>query len=80
MVILAVVAVVVLLLAARAWKSVAPTASQITEPGTGAPVPTHGQEDAAQEVRGGNMPDLNEMRNSTSEHSDQLQEALEQTQ
>jgi len=77
-VILAVVLVVVLLLVARSWRSVAPTAAQI-QGGEGGVVDDHGETDAAAAQRSGDLPDLNEMREETDAHAEQVQEALEAT-
>jgi len=75
--ILLVVVAIVLFLAARAWKGVMPEASQSIRPS--APVSDHGQTEAAGEVRSGNLPDMNEMRNRTSDHADSLRDALEES-
>lgn len=69
---------VVMVLAAKSWKSVAPTAMEVT--GIDAPAVTidaHGQTEAAAELQHGGLPKLDEMRQETSDHSDTLREALE---
>ncbi len=72
MILMAIVMVIVLLLVARAWTSVAPTAAQIASPsdsGLG-----EGEEDEDAQRR----PTLNDMRESTKEHAEQLEEARKQ--
>ena len=76
-VLLVVVLAVVLLLVARSWKSVAPTAIQVTNGGEGdVVVPDHGEAAAGAAVSSGNLPDLNEMQQETDAHAQQVQEAL----
>ena len=77
-VMLVVVLAVVLLLAARQWKSVAPVALQI-DPDQPAIANDHGEAGAGEALRSGGLPDLQDMRQQTGEHADQLQEALEAT-
>ncbi len=67
--------VIVLLLAARAWKSAMPVAAQALKPGTGSAVPDHGDPQAAQAIRSGNLPDLKKMGQSTDAHIKQVQAA-----
>ena len=69
MVILVVVMAVVLLLVAKSWKSVAPTAVQLSADGPSAPLEVHGE-------NVGSLPGLNEMRSETDAHAEQLQQAL----
>ena len=77
MVMLVVVLAVVLLLVARNWRAVAPTAMQISDPELGSSVDDHGQAEAGAAVRSGQLPDLNDMRRQTDSHSQDVQEALE---
>ena len=74
---LVVVMAVVLLLVARSWKSVAPAATAVS--GSGAPVQVddHGESGAGTAVRSGDLPDLQEMREETRAHSEELQEAMQ---
>ncbi len=79
MILMAVVMVIVLLLVARAWTSVAPTAVQITSPSiSGLP---QDDSDTAQDGEGEEdedaqrLPTLNDMRENTAEHAEQLEEA-----
>jgi hypothetical protein len=77
MVMLVVVLAVVLLLVARNWRAVAPTAMQISDPELGSSVDDRGQAEAGAAVRSGQLPDLNDMRLQTDAHSQDVQEALE---
>lgn len=74
-VILLVVLVVVTLLAARLWNGTAPVVHQVVE-GTSAPtaVPDHGQPGAASAL--GELPNLNEMRSATDDHTQEVNGAL----
>jgi hypothetical protein len=67
--------VIVLLLVARAWKSVAPTAVQITSPSLGLEEGEEGEEGEEDKDR---LPTLNDMRENTAEHAEQLEEARKQ--
>ena len=82
MVMLVVVTAIVLLLVAKNWQKVAPTAMELQDDG-GGPVPQdfddHGESGAAQELRQGNLPGLKEMRQNTGAYSDRLQNALDET-
>ncbi len=78
MLMLVIVLAIVLLLAARNWQAVAPTAAQVADPGNAATVEDHGQTEAGEAIRSGRLPDLNEMRQSTAAHSDRVQTALEE--
>jgi len=78
-VMLVVVLAVVLLLAARQWRSVAPTALQVSDPDLSAVADDHGEAGAGEALRSGQLPDLRDMKQQTGEHADQLQEALEAT-
>ena len=72
-VLLVVTLVVVLLLVARSWKSVAPTATQIPDHVI---LDDHGEPETTESIREGSLPDLNQMRRQTNLHSKQVQEAL----
>ena len=76
LVVLVVTLVIVMLLVARSWKSVAPTATQIPDHPL---VNDHGQPEAAETLGEGTLPDLNEMRQQTDLHSQQVQEVLAET-
>ena len=79
MVVLLVVLAIVLLLAARSWRSVTPTLSRLPgAEGTGQ-VSDHGQIEAAEAVRESGLPDLNQMQQATSEYSDLVQETLKES-
>lgn len=73
LVVLVVTLVVVLLLVARSWKSVAPTAMEIPDQVV---LDDHGQPETAETIREGRLPGLNQMRQQTDLHSKQVQEAL----
>ena len=72
MILMAVVMVIVLLLVARAWTSVAPTAVQIASP------PDSGLEQDGEGEDAQRLPTLNEMRENTKEHAEQLEDARKQ--
>jgi len=67
--------VIVLLLAARAWKSAMPAATQALKPGNSTAVPDHGDRQAGEAIRSGNLPDLKKMGQSTDAHIKQIQQA-----
>jgi hypothetical protein len=74
-----VVLLIVMLLSAKAWNAVMPTAAQaLAPPGTrqGAirQVDDHGQTEVGKEIRSGTLPDLNKMLQSTDQHIKQVQE------
>jgi hypothetical protein len=75
-IVLVVVVAVVLVLVAQAWKSVAPAALDLERATSGGPVHAHGQEDAAQELRSGELPKLTDMAERTADHSAGVQDAL----
>ncbi len=70
-----VVLVILLLLSARAWRGAAPAAAQALKPGASGSVSDHGQTEAGQAVRSGNLPDLKKMGRNTDAHVKQLNEA-----
>jgi hypothetical protein len=69
MVMLLVVLAVVLFLVARSWNRVAPEALAVD---------AHGQPEAAEAIRSGDLPGLNEMRQQTDAHADEVEAILEQ--
>ena len=73
--VLLIVLVVALLLATRAWKAVMPVAAQALKPGSSASVPDHGQKEAGQAIRSGNLPDLKKMGQNTDDHIKQVKDA-----
>jgi hypothetical protein len=78
LVMLVVVMAVVLLLVAKQWKAVAPTAMQLDD-GTPMVVPeTHGEDAAGEALQRGGLPDLNQMRQATGQHAQEVQETLEE--
>ena len=74
---LVVVMAVVLLLVARTWKTVAPQAIDVSNPGTIAS--DHGDAAAGAAVRSGELPGLEEVRQGTDAHAADVQEALATT-
>ena len=74
---LVVVMLVVLLLVARSWRSVAPTALEVSTPDGEITVSTPGSEEFA--TNPGGLPNLGEMREATTDHTQQVQEALDQS-
>ena len=77
LVMLVVVMLVVLLLVARSWKSVAPTAIEISTPDGEITISTPGVEGIA--TNPGGLTNLNQMRESTTDHIEQVENALDQT-
>lgn len=75
---LLVVVAIVMLLVARSWKSVAPTAVQVATPAGNVAVPDHGDGEAAEAATSGTLPDLNDARRETGAHAEQLQDALKE--
>ena len=76
MILLVVVLAVVLLLAAKAWKTVAPTALDTQDALQSGPLNDHGQGEAGQAIRKGDLPRLRETQENTDAHSARVQEAL----
>ncbi len=77
MILLVVVLAVVLLLAAKAWKTAAPTALDLHEATQSGPLNDHGQTAAGAALRKGDLPRLQETQENTDAHAAQLQEALD---
>ncbi len=67
---------IVLLLVAKQWKSVAPTVMQLDGDGPMIVPETHGEVGAGQALQRGGLPNLNQMRQATGDHTQQVQEAL----
>ena len=77
-IILLVVLVVVTLLTARLWNETAPVVQQVVEGTSSATsVPDHGQPEASGAL--GELPNLNEMRSATDDHTQEVTEALAAT-
>ena len=67
---------VVLYMVARNWEAFGPAAVQVKNH-KGKPIlDAHGQEDAAQEVRSRNLPDLEDMDREVKKHTDESSETL----
>lgn len=78
-VLLIVTLAIVLLIVAKSWEKMAPTAIQVTNPDAPVVVDDHGDSEAGEALREGRLPDLGDMRAGTKTHADQLQEALDET-
>ncbi len=76
MVLLVVVMAVVLVLVAQAWKQAAPTALDVGRATAGGPLDAHGQEDAAAQIRSGQLPKLVDMQASSDAHSAEVQSTM----
>ena len=77
-VMLLVVGAIVLLLAAKAYNRVAPSAIEGTSPSGPMSVSAHGETEAAGQVKSGGLPGLNDARQLTDAHAQQVQQALEE--
>ena len=77
MILLLVVMAVVLILVAKAWRSVAPEAMQTTDALQSGPLNDRGQEEAAGALRSGELPKLGDTQRETDKHSARVQEALD---
>jgi len=77
MIALLIVMAVVLVLVAKAWRSVAPEAIEASETLGSGPMNDHGQKEAAGSLRSGELPKLGDTRRETDEHSARVQEALD---
>lgn len=75
-VILVIVMAVVLLLVAQSWKKVAPTAIEADRVAGGVALDAHGQDDAAAELRSGDLPKISDMAQETDAHTERVKEAL----
>ena len=73
---LVVVVAIVLLLTARSWNAVAPTAAEVRNATD--PVPTDIREAATAATRSGSMPGLDDLRQSTDAHAEDVKDALAQ--
>jgi len=76
MILLVVVLAIVLLLVAKQWRSVAPTVMQLDDD-TPMIVPnTHGEAGAGAALQNGQLPNLNQMRQATDTHAQEVQETF----
>jgi hypothetical protein len=79
LIMLVIVMAVVLLLVAKTWKNVAPTVVDLDRANSMVgPLDSHGENDAAEEVRSGDLPRLSQMEQRTEEHAAEVGNALEQ--
>lgn len=82
LIVLLVALVIVMLLVAQSWKSVAPEVIQITDtdgPDVNVQFSDHGQSQAGEALRRGDLPDLEEMQQRTDAHAQQVEDALAET-
>jgi hypothetical protein len=76
MIMLLMVLAVVLYLVARNWEAFGPAAVQVKNH-QGKPIlDAHGQEDAAEEVRSRNLPDLEDMDREVQQHNSEASETM----
>ena len=76
MVMLLIVMAVVLMLVANAWKTMAPAALDTHDALNSGPLATHGQTEAAQEIRKGALPGIRETQQETDRHTAEVEEAM----
>lgn len=76
MIMLLMVLAVVLYLVARNWEAFGPAAVQVKNHKAKPIMDAHGQEDAAQEVRSGNLPDLEDMNREVQRHEAETSETM----
>jgi hypothetical protein len=82
LIVLLVALVIVMLLTARSWQSVAPEVIQITDtegPAVNVPLGDHGEAQVVDELRSGDLPGLREMQESTDARTQQVADALAET-
>jgi hypothetical protein len=82
LVVLLLALVVVMLLVARSWNSVAPEAMQVSRPdgpAVNVRYNDHGETQAGEALRSGRLPDLREAQQSTDAHTQQVEDALDAT-
>jgi len=76
-VILLIVMLAVLMLVAKSWRSMAPTALEVSTPDGEVSIPAPGARGVA--TNPGGLPNLGQMKDSTSGHIDEVQTALDET-
>jgi len=82
LIVLLVALVIVMMLVAQSWKSLAPEVIQITDtegPDVNVQFSDHGESQASDALRGGDLPDLKEMQQRTDAHAQQVADALAET-
>jgi len=82
LIVLLVALVIVMLLVAESWRSVAPEVIQISDthgPDVKVQFSGHGESQAVEELRRGDLPDLEQMRQRTDAHAQQVEDALDET-
>ena len=79
LIMLVIVMGVVLMLVAKAWENVGSTVVDLDRAGNMVgPLDSHGQDDAAEEIRSGDLPRLSEMEQRTDAHATEVGNALEE--
>ena len=76
MVMLVLVMAIVLYLVAKNWQAFGPAAIEVKNHKAKPILDAHGQEEAAQEVRSRNLPDLEDMDKEVKKHNDQNSETM----
>jgi hypothetical protein len=82
LIVLLVALVIVMLLVARSWKSVAPEVIEVTDidgPDVQVQFSDHGESEAGEALRRGNLPGIREMKQQTDARSQQVADALAET-
>ena len=82
LIVLLVALVIVMMLVARSWKSVAPEVIQITDtdgPDVNVRFSDHGEGQVVDELRRGDLPGLQEMQQATDARTQQVADALAET-
>ena len=82
LIVLLVALVIVMMLVARSWQSVAPQVIQISDsegPDVKVQFSDHGEAQAADALRDGDLPGLREMQQQTDAHTRQVADALAET-
>jgi hypothetical protein len=78
LILLLVVMAIVMMLTARAWKEVTPTAIEVTNPQPATPNPSS-KEERPEVIQGsGPLPNLQEMKQNTRQHTRQVEDLQEQ--
>ena len=77
MIMLLIVMAVVLMMVANAWRTLAPAALDTHDALSSGPLSTHGQNEAAEEIRKGGLPGVRDTQRETDKHSADVQEAMD---
>lgn len=76
MIMLVLVMAIVLYLVARNWEAFGPAAVQVKNHKAKPILDAHGQEDAAEELRSRNLPDVDDMQNEVQKHNSESSETM----